>query len=313
MNRGIVISYGDLYLIDGLCGTSTLIPSDKKFRQVSHGHNFSLALDRTGRVYFITEQPDGEHLQLNLINFIGYGRLLFQTVLIYGVSNIGLGLSENGDIYSFNIGIEDRSANDVISCIAERFSSPVRMKSVAYGLHHVMALDEEGYLWACGDNKNGQLGIETSGYLKTFERVRWLQPCVSVACSDGGTIIADIHGKVYGMGRNRSFELGLRESREYHSPTIVNLPEKIVKVACGGCHSVFLSESGRVYTAGIKRRTLIHVVETPEPIIDISCSSNDSIIFGEGGSIYSFRINLELILIENFSVCVSTTKSARSV
>eukprot|EP01035_Chromulina_nebulosa_P016888 gene16888-22376_t len=93
----------------------------------------------------------------------------------------------------------------------------IKFKQVSCGRQHMLAVTEQGEVYAWGDNRCAQLGISTT---KAFNNV-------TLTPNDLSVVMAS-------------------------SPTIVELlkSEKVEMVACGSYHSLCLSTSGVVYSWG---------------------------------------------------------------
>ena len=116
----------------------------------------------------------------------------------------------------------------------DRNVCPVEMEG---GANHMMMIDENGNLFACGDNRNAQLflphsssddPLNSEGTLARFSRV--MSGVVSVACGWDFSVVALKNGSVFHsshQGRLFDDDFGGR---------------RVIKVSCGVHHSFALTE-----------------------------------------------------------------------
>lgn len=112
------------------------------------------------------------------------------------------------------------------------------------GLTHTFILNEEGKLYACGNNFSGQLGL---GYVKYFfvpGEVRGdFNKIVDVYCGDNHTFLRDDKNEFYCMGNNEMGQLGLNNRSRQYFPHIVEL-KNIKDIICRNNYSLFLDNNG---------------------------------------------------------------------
>ncbi|KAF3443904.1 hypothetical protein FNV43_RR13594 [Rhamnella rubrinervis] len=141
-------------------------------------------------------------------------------------------------------------------------SIPVRVqgleavKLIAVGAFHNLALQEDGTLWAWGNNEYGQLGTGDTQPRSQPIPVQGLSGLNLVDIAAGGwhsTALTE-EGEVYGWGRGEHGRLGFGDNDKSSKmlPQKVQLltGEDIVQVSCGGTHSVALTRDGRMFSFG---------------------------------------------------------------
>ncbi|KAJ9147370.1 hypothetical protein P3X46_029543 [Hevea brasiliensis] len=126
----------------------------------------------------------------------------------------------------------------------KQISVPVRVqglekvKLIAVGAFHNLALQEDGTLWEWGNNEYGQLGTGDTQPRSQPNPVQGLS---------GLTL-------VYGWGRGEHGRLGFGDNDKSSKmvPQRVHLlaGEEIVQVSCGGTHSVALTCDGQMFSFG---------------------------------------------------------------
>lgn len=151
---------------------------------------------------------------------------------------------------------------DVPSPVPGEINS-LKVKLIAAGDDHCLAVTEDGRLFAWGANSNGQLGVGRSDDQATPTEVRELRDAGIVSMAAGGrhSIVAARHGKqVWAFGSNVQGQLGLGQSSpsegyQLTAPTVVaaisdqpNL--EIIQVAAASCHSLAVMRTGEVYAWG---------------------------------------------------------------
>ncbi|XP_076177966.1 secretion regulating guanine nucleotide exchange factor isoform X2 [Ptiloglossa arizonensis] len=129
------------------------------------------------------------------------------------------------------------------------------IQDVVCGQHHTVAVTETGTLYAFGDNKHGQLGLDIDTFSKTSFpiKVPTVQFNPSVKIDSGWShMIALNDGQVFSWGRNTYGQLGCAEFRRPSSWKIMRIDslEKIRQVSAGSEHNVILNENGRIFCWG---------------------------------------------------------------
>lgn len=83
-----------------------------------------------------------------------------------------------------------------------------RIKSVTGGGGHSIIIQDDGSLFTCGNNCNGQLGLNHYNNIATFTRVSL--PAVILQASAGWdfTVILSDRGEVFAFGSNDFGQLG---------------------------------------------------------------------------------------------------------
>jgi len=217
----------------------------KNIKQVSCGYLYTILLDNSGYVYGCGINGDG---QLGLGNTTQY--TTFQKLL-------------------------DLSGQQHLS---DPSNAMVNIKQVTCGAYHTILLDNSGYVYGCGQNTFGQLGLgNTTTPYTTFQKLLDLsgQQRLSdlsnaivnikqVSAGGGHTMLVDNSGYVFCCGQNASGQLGLGYtttqyttfqklldlSGQQHlsdpSGAIVNIKQ----ISCGYLYTILLDNSGYVYGSG---------------------------------------------------------------
>lgn len=141
-----------------------------------------------------------------------------------------------------------------------------KIKQLATGTNHVLALDDKGKIFAWGDGAQNQLAR------KVFEReilqslrpvgvgnmpVRGSRP-VKISCGSYHSFVLDSQGRVFGWGLNQYGQAGHKidpdneETKMQLKPRLVEAlaPYKIVDIAGGEHHSVACTDDGKLLTWG---------------------------------------------------------------
>ena len=97
------------------------------------------------------------------------------------------------------------------------------MKKVSCGLHHTAFVTEEGNVYTCGNNENGQLGLKDtrSRYMPTVLEELSQYHFRDVACGYYHTLALTEQGEVFVFGRNDRGQLGIVNSMTNNRQTMV--------------------------------------------------------------------------------------------
>lgn len=257
---------------------------DKEIISVAAGGLHTLALSRSGRVY---------SWGCNDEKALGHSAQEFTVSQVHGLDDefvvqitcgdsISAALTAEGKIYTWGtfrdskgvIGVksssrsESKDADDshhefhIVPTLLKDLAQ-LRVKKIAAGANHVLALTDEGevYAWGCGEQ--GQLGrrvLERHKKLAlhptriTPRRHRVHGGIVSMICGSYHSFLLAADGTVFSVGLNNFGQLGLGDFEDRMVPEAIDSEawqgNKIVDLAAGEHHSMALSASGKVFVFG---------------------------------------------------------------
>ncbi|XP_077177710.1 secretion-regulating guanine nucleotide exchange factor isoform X1 [Paroedura picta] len=165
-----------------------------------------------------------------------------QTLFVWGANSYGqLGLDHKQDVL-------------LPQALKEFAGSPKTLRNVAGGGGHSAVITDAGELFLCGQNKNGQLGLNHIEDVLHFTLCSSLAgfPVVQVACGWDFTIILTESGHVLSCGSNSFGQLGVPYTPRGCSvpQKIESLKDKVVNIAAGLRHALVATENGSVFQWG---------------------------------------------------------------
>src|SRR3990167_3097969 len=120
----------------------------------------------------------------------------------------------------------------------------------ASGYNHSLFLDSLGYVWSCGSNQHGGLGLGHNSNKHLPDKINNLPPITSVSAGCYYSLFLDVNGCVWSCGYNYYGQLGLEDTKHRNVPEqIKNLP-KIVSAIALGNRSIFLDTEGTIWSCG---------------------------------------------------------------
>ena len=141
---------------------------------------------------------------------------------------------------------------------------PIRFVDVAAGARHTLALDDNGRLWAWGDNRQGQLGDGSSGIDLREEPVlvqrsegvfgRNLPEIVALSAGARHSLALDEDGIIWSWGGNETGQLGDPDAVGNRAQPLTVLsdqePVVFVDISAGTDHSLALDSQGNLWGWG---------------------------------------------------------------
>ncbi|KZC10934.1 Secretion-regulating guanine nucleotide exchange factor, partial [Dufourea novaeangliae] len=129
------------------------------------------------------------------------------------------------------------------------------IQDVTCGQHHTVAITENGNLYAFGDNRHGQLGLNTESFLKTSFPIELPDVRFNTLVktySGWSHVIALNDGQIFSWGRNTYGQLGMAEFKEPLSWKMMQIEglAKVNHIAVGSEHNVVLTEDGSIFCWG---------------------------------------------------------------
>ncbi|CAO2832421.1 unnamed protein product [Amaranthus hypochondriacus] len=129
-----------------------------------------------------------------------------------------------------------------------------KIKQIACGDSHCLAITMEGEVASWGRNQNGQLGIGTTEDCQVPQKIQAFKgiPVKMVAAGAEHSAAVTEAGEVYGWGWGRYGNLGLGDRKDRLVPEKVSSINgiKMAFVACGWRHTITVTTSGTLYTYG---------------------------------------------------------------
>jgi len=92
-----------------------------------------------------------------------------------------------------------------------------RVVGLAAGLGHVLALKDDGTVWAWGMNGHGQLGDGTTTARLVPTVVPGVRDIVSIAAGEEHSVAVNFAGNTYSWGLNSALQLGISFEPPYYS------------------------------------------------------------------------------------------------
>lgn len=140
------------------------------------------------------------------------------------------------------------TGNAIVSPKHYQLSNVTRLDA---GLHHSVALTEDGQVLSWGNNSYGQLGARKIGGVRpTPKTVPGLRDIVQVVAGQDHSLALDTHGHVWSWGLNMSGQLGDGTNTDNGTPRIVPGLGDIHTIAAGYRSSLAVKNDGTVWAWG---------------------------------------------------------------
>jgi alpha-tubulin suppressor-like RCC1 family protein/subtilisin-like proprotein convertase family protein len=240
---------------------------------LAHGAHHTLALTSDGQVYGWGKNSDG---QLAIENdFIAEPVAISPTgalngkfvVAIAAGDSFSVALTSEGEVITWGrnesgeLGIDSDDDFNAVPTLVDlsRFDSP-RIVAIATGTHHVLALAENGNVYAWGANNVGQLGNEeTSEAEPAPVRAYPSNAVAAVSAGANHSLALTFEGEVLSWGGNEAGQLGDGSTEDRLWSENVAFPDLdsgeqpadgIASIVAGDRYSLALTVDGRLFAWG---------------------------------------------------------------
>jgi alpha-tubulin suppressor-like RCC1 family protein/PKD repeat protein len=129
--------------------------------------------------------------------------------------------------------------------------------AIASGENFVLALTNDGLVWAWGENSSGQLGLPRTEKSRQYPRLIEIKtPCQAIAAGHQHALALTTDGHVMTWGNNTYGQLGIGSYISTHIPSKAlslknNLPlDHVQSIAAGDDHSMAILDNGHVMLWG---------------------------------------------------------------
>ncbi|KAK7603721.1 hypothetical protein V9T40_003720 [Parthenolecanium corni] len=215
---------------------------------------------------------------------------------------------ENGRVFSFGnnewgqLGLGHRESINKPSCI--KSLKPDKVKHVACGRVHTIFTTENGKVYSCGRNTDGQLGIgdnETLDYAALPMFVTEIDDeIVQLTAGSHHSLLLTAKGTVYGWGSNANGQLvaDKYETSVYVDPTPLKVPFFVTYISSNYYRSAFITDQKILYSCGdddddneenmhTNPQNPLREAKVPGNIKSVACGHHHNVVLTDEGTCYT--------------------------
>ncbi|XP_054901607.1 X-linked retinitis pigmentosa GTPase regulator-like isoform X2 [Poeciliopsis prolifica] len=217
----------------------------------------------------------------------------------------------NGKLFMFGsnnwgqLGLGSKQTVQKPTCVKALKGEKVRL--VACGRNHTLISTEQGHVFACGGNGEGQLGLGDCEERTAFQRIGFFQahgPIKTLAAGSNTSAALTEGGKLFMWGENSEGQIGLGKRSQATRPLEVSVGRPVSWVSCGYYHSALVTADGALFTFGERdsgklglrpeqlagHRVPQRVESITEPVLQVACGGSHTVALTDGGDVYSFGL-----------------------
>ena len=249
---------------------------DNQFGQLGKGH-----ISQSFKVMeFKTKNPNIDLSQLkDVVPANDYSFLWMEDGTLWGVGNNSyLPLTVSEGIYSTHV----------------KINLPEAPVAVAPGFGHVLALTENGEVYAWGRNSQGQVG--SGNTKKTMTPVKLgLKNITQIVAGGKFSLALDADGQLWGWGDNEYHTISPSNEQYVLTPVKIDTGDiDIALIEACGASVVLLDTQGTLWTWGHNKGKTVSVptaVPLPLPVTYVAAYSSQTYAILEDGSLWSWGNN----------------------
>jgi alpha-tubulin suppressor-like RCC1 family protein len=157
----------------------------------------------------------------------------------------------NGTPYHYRVAAVNGAGMSNLSGQVSATPNPaLGVRFIACGENCSFLVNAQGYLYAWGNNSDGQLGIGSWSSQYEPVLVPGVSDVVAVSSNWRHTLVLTGSGQVYAMGYNTYGALGTGDNQGRWYPAQVSGPTNFVSIAAGRNHSLGITADGGAYVWG---------------------------------------------------------------
>ncbi|MHA6481704.1 RCC1 domain-containing protein [Paenibacillus sp. strain BS8-2] len=201
-------------------------------------------------------------------------------------------IKEDGTLWAWGLNENGQLGDGTL----ENRTAPVQVRgiegvtAVSTGLgYHVLALKNDGTVWAWGRNDNGELGDGTKTQRQLPVEVTGLTDVVSLVNAGYHSLALKSDGTVWAWGRNTYGESGGGVTAYRTTPFQVSISD-VKAIAAGDHHSVAVKEDGTVWTWGRNTFGTLGDGTTTNRVVPVQVVGIDHVKSVVGGTHFSYAL-----------------------
>ena len=207
-----------------------------------------------------------------------------------------------GDNSYGQLGLGDKTNRTIFTQITVNIDN---IKTIYCSLYNTLVLKNDGTLWGCGNNNEGQLGLRDITYTSTFTQITTnVNNIKSVYCGSVHTLILKKDGALWGCGTGQNGRLGLGDTNNRTIFTqITTNTDNIKSIYCGGPYTFILKNDSTLWACGYNtngelglgdttdRTTFTQIITNTNNIKSIYCGYNHTLILKNDGTLWGCGLN----------------------
>lgn len=272
-----------------------------KITQISCGWDFSAAITEDGQLFV---WGSNAFMQLGLSKDIKSlsTPTLVETVVKYvscGLRHMALVTSSGqvmicGSGSKGQLGLLDNTDNPVRESQFKILPDLNNVISVSCGQFHTLCLTSDGNVFAWGDNKHGQLGLDQSRVLTPQKiNINVIPQQIFTGWTHSAILTKD--GDVINFGRNTYGELG-EERINTREPSRLSSVKNIIQMSVGSEHNLAITADNKVLCWGWNEHGNCGTGDTENVTVPVKILSEETVLYTATGTGQSFAVIDNIIL-----------------
>ena len=231
------------------------IKPETKFIQIACGVDFTVTIDSEGNLWSWGHNGNGQLGDGTMTNKLSPVQITSGTKFtqISVGSTHSLAIDEEGNLWSWGVNSYGQLGDGTQSpkLIPVQITSSTKFTQISAGYNdNSLAIDEEGNLWACGRNYEGQLGdgtkINKLSLVQITKGIKFKQ--LSIAPINSFAI--DSEGNLWAWGNNYSGQVGDGTKIDRLKPVRIMKGIKFIQVSAKFNHRLAIDEEGNLWAWG---------------------------------------------------------------